>query len=86
MIEHLLAVAALRNYRRVSLETGTGDAFIPARSLYLDLGFAPCPPFGDYTANPYSVCMSLNLVAGGTKAGSQPGSSPVTIDFPSRNA
>ena len=34
MLRHLLGVAADRNYRRVSLETGTMDAFAPARSLY----------------------------------------------------
>ena len=34
MVEHLLAVARGRGYRRVSLETGTMDEFAPARALY----------------------------------------------------
>ena len=34
MVEHLLATASDRGYRRVSLETGTMDAFAPARALY----------------------------------------------------
>ena len=61
MVDHLLAVAADQHYRRVSLETGTADDFAPARSMYLKLGFLPCEPFGIYTVNPYSVCMTLEL-------------------------
>jgi putative acetyltransferase len=70
MVAHLLAVAAARNYQRVSLETGTMDAFAPARSLYTNIGFTPCEPFGEYTANPHSICMSIDL------AGRPPGTGP----------
>src|SRR5882724_1720688 len=59
MVDHLLAVAAEQSYERVSLETGTMDAFAPARSLYTKVGFVPCTPFGEYTANPYSICMTM---------------------------
>jgi putative acetyltransferase len=62
MVEHLLRVATQSGYDRVSLETGTMDAFTPARTLYAKVGFKPCAPFGQYTANPYSICMTLNLV------------------------
>jgi putative acetyltransferase len=61
MVDHLLAVAADRGYRRVSLETGTIDAFAPARSLYTKIGFEPCAPFGEYTVNPHSACMTIDL-------------------------
>ena len=61
MVDHLLAVAADRNYQRVSLETGTMNAFAPARSLYTKVGFTPCEPFGEYTANPYSACMTMTI-------------------------
>ena len=61
LVEHLLSVAADRNYRRVSLETGVMDAFAPARSLYAKLGFKPCPPFGQYIGSPTSVCMTIEL-------------------------
>jgi putative acetyltransferase len=61
MVDHLLAVAADRSYQRVSLETGTMDAFTPARSLYTKAGFEPCAPFGEYTVNPYSACMTIDL-------------------------
>jgi putative acetyltransferase len=61
LVEHLLAVARERGYARVSLETGAGPAFAPARELYARAGFAPCPPFGDYRASPNSTCMTLAL-------------------------
>jgi putative acetyltransferase len=61
MLTHLLRVAQARGYQRVSLETGTMDAFAPARALYRKAGFLTCPPFGPYTVNPYSVCMTLAL-------------------------
>jgi putative acetyltransferase len=61
MLAHLLREAGARGYRRVSLETGTMDAFAPARALYHKAGFRPCPPFGQYTANPYSICLTLAL-------------------------
>ncbi len=61
MVTHLLDVARARGYTKVSLETGTMAAFAPARSLYAALGFRRCPPFGDYTANPHSICMTIDL-------------------------
>jgi putative acetyltransferase len=64
LVEHLLSVAAHRNYRRVSLETGSIDAFAPARSLYTELGFTPCPPFGEYVGSPTSACMTIELGSG----------------------
>jgi putative acetyltransferase len=61
LVAHLLAFAAASNYGRVSLETGTMDAFAPARSLYAKFGFVECNPFNGYTANPYSTCMTIDL-------------------------
>ena len=48
---------------RVSLETGTMDAFVPARAMYHAAGFVECAPFGDYTVNPHSVCMTPRAVS-----------------------
>ena len=45
----------------MSLETGTMDVFAPARGLYTRVGFKPCEPFGEYTPNPYSTCMTIEL-------------------------
>jgi putative acetyltransferase len=63
MVGRLLAVAADRGYRRVSLETGSTEEFRPAHRLYARAGFAVCEPFGEYTVNPYSTCMTIDLGA-----------------------
>ena len=62
IVEHLLAEARRRGYTRVSLETGSMDAFIPARKLYASVGFLPCERFGDYPESPTSAFMTLTLV------------------------
>jgi len=51
---HLIAEAQSRGYTRLSLETGSGEPFDAALGLYLSQGFAPCEPFGDYRANPFT--------------------------------
>lgn len=61
MLEHILAEAARRQYRRLSLETGSMDGFGPARSLYARYGFDYCGPFADYRDDPNSVYMSKTL-------------------------
>jgi putative acetyltransferase len=61
MLEHLLAEARASGMSRISLETGTMDAFGPARAMYRGAGFVDCEPFGDYTVNPHSVCMTRTL-------------------------
>ena len=61
MVDHLVAFAVAEGYRRVSLETGSNEAFGPARALYARAGFAESGPFGDYEASPVRVCMSLEL-------------------------
>ncbi len=61
MLDHLLAVARERGYRRVSLETGTPAAFEPARTLYAAAGFRPCGRFGDYPESDFSTFMTLEL-------------------------
>ena len=61
MLAHIIAQARERGYRRLSLETGSSDAFIPALSMYTAHGFAFCPPFGDYVEDPFSCFMTLNL-------------------------
>ena len=61
MLEHLLAEARARGYTQVSLETGRPEQFLPARRLYEANGFEECPPFGNYTADPFSICMTKAL-------------------------
>ena len=59
--KHLIAEARSRSYRRLSLETGSMEAFAPARRLYERFGFEECPPFADYRPDPHSVYMTLSL-------------------------
>ena len=61
ILAHILGVARARGYERLSLETGSFDAFIPARRLYESFGFADCGPFADYVEDPNSVFMTLRL-------------------------
>jgi putative acetyltransferase len=61
ILEHLLALARERGYRRVSLETGTGPAFEPALALYRRYGFALGEKFGDYAASAFNVFMHRSL-------------------------
>jgi putative acetyltransferase len=61
LVEHLIAVARGRGHRRLSLETGAGPAFAPARRLYASAGFGPSGPFADYRPSPNSAYMTLSL-------------------------
>jgi putative acetyltransferase len=61
MLHHILGVAMSRGYQRLSLETGSQDAFKPARKLYEGFGFSYCPPFEGYTEDPNSVFMTKHL-------------------------
>jgi putative acetyltransferase len=61
LVAHLVSEARRRGYGRVSIETGTMDGFAPARALYVGAGFVSCEPFGAYTVDAYSVCMTLPL-------------------------
>jgi putative acetyltransferase len=63
LLTTVLAEARRRRYSRVSLETGSQDYFAPARRLYARHGFTGCGPFGDYTLDPHSVFMTLELTA-----------------------
>jgi len=61
LLHYLIAEAARRGYRRLSLETGSMAAFEPARQLYTRAGFTYCGPFADYVEDPNSVFMTKEL-------------------------
>lgn len=61
VLEHIVAEARRRGYRRLSLETGAIEYFHPAHGLYEKFGFRKCPPFGDYREDPNSVFMTRAL-------------------------
>ncbi len=61
MLEHIIAEARSRAYTRLSLETGSMQAFEPARRLYESFGFTYCSPFAGYTEDPNSVFLTRPL-------------------------
>ena len=61
LLQHLIDVARTRGYRQLNLETGSGEAFEPAHQLFLKFGFVECGPFADYTNDPFSRFLRLNI-------------------------
>lgn len=61
LLNHILTEAKRRGYSRLSLETGSMEAFEPARRLYANFGFKFCGPFADYIEDPFSVFMTREL-------------------------
>lgn len=61
LMKTFLAVARERGYQRLSLETGSGEAFEPAYRLYEKFGFEYCGPFASYGPDPFSRFMTLTL-------------------------
>ena len=61
MLDHLVDFAREAGYQRVSIETGAGPAFAPARRLYASASFKPCGPFADYGPRPTAAYMTLSL-------------------------
>ena len=55
VLQQVLAEARSRGYERLSLETGSQDAFQPAQDLYASVGFVRCGPFGDYVETPFTL-------------------------------
>ncbi|MCM3132868.1 GNAT family N-acetyltransferase [Paenibacillus polysaccharolyticus] len=63
ILSHIIQVAISRGYKRISLETGSADAFIPARKLYEGFGFTYCGPFADYVLDGNSTFMMKELLS-----------------------
>ncbi|PGS56383.1 GNAT family N-acetyltransferase [Bacillus sp. AFS041924] len=61
MLQHIIEEAKNRGYKKLSLETGSMEAFTPAKKLYEHFGFKYCQPFADYKDDPNSVFMTLEL-------------------------
>ena len=61
LLGHIIAEARARSYARLSLETGSMQAFEPAQKLYSSFGFVSCPPFAGYVEDPNSVFMTRAL-------------------------
>ncbi|MCM3398518.1 GNAT family N-acetyltransferase [Oceanobacillus profundus] len=61
ILQRIIDEAKQRGYRRLSLETGSMDAFEPARRMYANFGFQYCKPFSYYIEDPNSVFMTKEL-------------------------
>ena len=59
ILKHLIFEAKKLNIKRISIETGTGDFFTPARKLFNKCGFKLCKPFAHYKEDPNSCYMSM---------------------------
>ena len=58
IIKHLIEEAKKLNIKKISLETGAGNFFKPARELFILCGFKTCEPFAHYKKDVNSVYMS----------------------------
>ncbi len=61
ILRHIIALARVRGYSALKLETGTGPSFDAAHRLYARHGFVPCPAFGDYEASDFNRFYALDL-------------------------
>ena len=61
IINHLIIEAKKLNIVKLSVETGAGNFFLPARKLFSKFGFKECPPFAHYKKDPNSCYYTLDL-------------------------
>ena len=61
VINHLIDEAKKLKIKKLSLETGAGIFFNPARKLFKKFGFKICEPFSHYKDDTNSVYMHLLL-------------------------
>ena len=59
IINHLINEAVKLNIKKLSLETGAGEFFLPARKLFISWGFKVCEPFSHYKEDINAVYMTL---------------------------
>tara|TARA_Y100000816_G_C25929313_1_gene484598 strand:+ start:225 stop:692 length:468 start_codon:yes stop_codon:yes gene_type:complete len=58
IIEHLINKARKLNVKRLSIETGAGAFFNPARKLFKKCNFKPCKPFAHYKEDINSIYLT----------------------------
>jgi len=59
VINHLIEEAKKLGIKKLSLETGAGKFFTPARGLFIKCGFKVSEPFSHYQEDVNSVYMSM---------------------------
>ena len=58
LINHLIDEARKLNIIRLSIETGAGKFFDPARKLFKQCNFKPCKPFAHYKEDTNSIYLT----------------------------
>tara|TARA_Y100000992_G_scaffold291377_1_gene247739 strand:+ start:830 stop:1297 length:468 start_codon:yes stop_codon:yes gene_type:complete len=58
VIEHLINEAKKLGIKKISIETGAGEFFLPARKLFNSCGFKPCSPFAHYKQDANSLYLT----------------------------
>jgi len=61
IINHLINESKKLNIKKLSIETGAGSFFAPARKLFDNCGFKPCPPFAHYKEDINSLYLTKVL-------------------------
>ena len=61
VINHLINEAKKLNINKLSIETGAGNFFKPARTLFKQCGFEVCGPFAHYKEDINSVYFTKTL-------------------------
>jgi len=61
LLDHIIAEACARGWRRLSLETGSGLAFEASLALYRKRGFVSCEAFGSYASTGFNQFLHLDL-------------------------
>ena len=61
IMNHLIEEAKKLHISRISIETGAGKFFAPARKLFDNCGFKPCPPFAHYKKDMNSLYLTKLL-------------------------
>ena len=61
VVNHLIKEAKKLNITRLSIETGAGDFFKPARILFKKCGFETCTPFAHYKEDVNSLYLTKTL-------------------------
>ena len=61
IVNHLINKAKELNVKRLSIETGSGRFFAPARKLFNNCGFKACKPFAHYKEDINSLYLTKYL-------------------------
>ena len=59
IIYHLISESKEIGIKKLSVETVSGNFFLPARKLFTSCGFKPCDPFAHYKLDPNSCYFNL---------------------------